>query len=630
MERKTKAATQTGIYLLIVAAILVVANVISFSAYKRADMTKNERFSLSKGSARLVREGLDKELQVDVYVTRGLPKHEAFIQDLTDLMNEYERAGNGHFKYTVIEAKTDDERKAAKEAGLQEAAFGEGSKTGKDQALISKGFMGIAFKYGSEKEAIPILSPEQSQGLEFWITNKIREIRDRADNKSQKLGIITGKDEIKLSESNLVAAQGGRPGGPNMKGILEQALPFYKFEDVDLQNGDAEINKELVGILVTQPGKDYTEKELRRIDQFLMLGNKSAVFFTGAVNVKPNDASMKAELNTHGLEKLLDGYGIELKKEAIFDWGRPVLLRVPTQGQMAMFPYPAVVLAQYDGRLESKDQFLDQRFPGFFRMDEVVFPFPSTVVPHADKQPKASMKVVARTSPKATIATTDTVDLKITSDLKPQGEYAQRAMAIALEAGCCDGSNDCSDADPCKSGTIKSAFAGKDDETIKTSPESKGPSRVLVIAASQFLANPFARAGNAPPMPPQMQMMGPMGGDEDLLMLAQPYAQQYLTESILAFKNTLDWMSGDSDLIAVSAKLLGETSLTYSDISKPSVSAANPEDAKKQAEEADAEQSKVQQQVQWTLTLLPALLFALFGILRWRWRESARQNLTLD
>ena len=415
-----------------------------------------------------------------------------------------------------------------------------------------------------------------------------------------------------------------------MKGILEQALPFYKFEDVDLQNGDAEINKELAGILVTQPGKDYTEKELRRIDQFLMLGNKSAVFFAGAVNVKANDASMKAELNTHGLEKLLDGYGIELKKEAIFDWARPVLLRVPTQGQMAMFPYPPVVLAQYDGRLDAKDQFLDQRFPGFFRMDEVVFPFPSTVVPHAEKQPKASMKVVARTSPKSTIATTDIVDLKITSELKPSGEYAQRAMAIALEAGCCDGSNDCADTDPCKSGTIKSAFAGKEDPTITTSPESKGPSRVLVISASQFLANPFARAGNAPPMPPQMQMMGPMGGDEDLLMLSAPYAQQYLTESILSFKNTLDWMSGDSDLIAVSAKLLGETSLTYSDISKPKETPTTPEEAKKQADELDAEQTSVQQKVQWSLTLIPALLFALFGIVRWRLRESARANLTLD
>src|SRR5690349_20476931 len=103
MERKVKAATQTGIYLLLVAAILVVANVISFGVYKRFDMTKNERFTLSKGSARLVAEGLKQDLQVDVYVTRGLPKHEAFIQDLKDLLDEYERAGNGKLHYTLIE-----------------------------------------------------------------------------------------------------------------------------------------------------------------------------------------------------------------------------------------------------------------------------------------------------------------------------------------------------------------------------------------------------------------------------------------------------------------------------------------------------------------------------------------------
>jgi len=139
MERKFKAATQTGVYLLLVAAILVVANIISYSAYKRLDMTKNERFTLSKGSARLVQEGLKQDLQVDLYVTRGLPKHEIFIQDLTDLLDEYERAGNGKFRYSIIEAKTDEQRTAAKEAGLQEAAFGEGSETGQDQATITRG-----------------------------------------------------------------------------------------------------------------------------------------------------------------------------------------------------------------------------------------------------------------------------------------------------------------------------------------------------------------------------------------------------------------------------------------------------------------------------------------------------------
>jgi ABC-type uncharacterized transport system involved in gliding motility auxiliary subunit len=633
MERKSKARAETGIYLLVVAAILVVANVISYRVYKRFDVTKNERFSLSKGSARLVATGLTRDLDLTLYVTRGLPKHEAFIQDLTDLLNEYERASNGHLHYTIVEPKTDDERAKAKEDGMQEAAFGEGSKTGKDQALISKGFMGLAFKYGAEKESIPMLSPEQGQGLEFWITNKIREIRDRADNKYQEIGILTGKDEIKLSDTNLIASQGRQQqGGPSMKGIIEQALPFYKFKDVDLQGGDAEIDKSLAGVIITQPGKDFTEKELRRIDQFLMLGDKSVAIFASAVNLKASDATMKAELNLHGLDKLLDGYGIEIKKDAVFDWARPAVVRVMTQGMPVIAGHPGTVLAQFDSRADASTQFLDQSFPGFFRMEELVFPFPSTLVMHAEKETKASMHVVARTTPRATAATTDTVEMKpARGELKPKGEYGQHAIAVAIEPGCCKGGTDCRDDDACKAGIIPSAFAGKPGDGIDAPAESKGKSRLLVVASAQFLANPFARSGNGPAMPPQMMMMGQMGGDEELLMISQPYAQQYLTETILAFKNTLDWMGGDSDLIAASAKLIGEPNLTYLDIEKPKVAAATDADAaKKQAEEYDAELTRVQRTVQWTMTLVPALLFALFGLVRWRIRDSRRSNLTLD
>lgn len=614
MERKAKAATQTGVYLAIVAAILVVANVISYGAYKRFDMTKNERFTLSKGSARLVREGLKQELQIDVYVTRGLPKQEAFIQDLTDMMNEYEQSSGGKLHYTIIEAKTDEQRAAAKEAGLQEAAFGEGSETGQDQATITRGFMGIAFKYGSEKEAIPILSPDQSQGLEFWITNKIRELRDRADELNQKFGILTGKDEIKLSDSNLIAAQQGRGGGPNMKGIIEQALPFYKFEDVDLKGGETEINKELVGIIITQPGKEFTEKELRRLDQFLMLGNKALTIFAGAVNIKAADASMKATLNTWGLEKLLDGYGVEMKKEAILDWSRSLSIPVQSQsGQMMWFRAPGILQLQEDSRFEEKEQILDASFAGFFRLGELAFPFPSTLVPHPEKQPEATLKVIARSTPKTTIDASENIDMKFSTDWKPKGEYAQRAIAVTLE------------------GKIKSAYGGQEGLGITAPAESADKSRVLVISASQFLANPFARAGNAPPMPPQMQMMGGMGGDEDLQMLSQPYAQKYLTNTILALKNTLDWMAGDSTLLAASAKLLGETNLTYSDIDKPKQEGEEDEAAMaKKTEDYRAERKKVQTRVQWTLTLLPAALFAAFGLARWRLREDSRANITLD
>src|SRR4051794_24830916 len=103
MDRRSKTATQTGMYLVIVGAILVIGNIISHQVYRRFDLTKNERFTLSKGSARLVREGLDQPMQVDVYVTRGLPKHEILIEDLTDLMNAYERASDAKIHYTIIE-----------------------------------------------------------------------------------------------------------------------------------------------------------------------------------------------------------------------------------------------------------------------------------------------------------------------------------------------------------------------------------------------------------------------------------------------------------------------------------------------------------------------------------------------
>jgi ABC-type uncharacterized transport system involved in gliding motility auxiliary subunit len=611
MERRKKAAAETSIYLVIIAAIAVVANLIAFvGVHKRIDVTKNERFTLSQGSGRLV-GSLKSPLHVDAYVTKGLPKLDAFVRDLTDLLKLYQQRGGGKFEYTLIEAKTEDQRQAAKEAGLKDVAFGESSETGEDQASIAQGYMGLVFKYGSEKETIPIIQPDRADGLEFWISNKIREIRDKADNIHHKIGVITGKDEIKLSDTNLVPTQGQR-GGPSIKGIIDQAFPFYKIEEVDLKNGDTEINKELDGIIITQPGKDYTDKELRRIDQFLMEGNKSLVVFASAVNLKAGDGTMKATLATHGLENLLAGYGIEMKKDAVLEWQRSMRLPVLTAtGTAAWVRAPAIVQAQRDPRYDDEHQLLDDGFAGFFRADEISFPFPSTLVPHPDKQPEAKLKVVARTTPAAWAETGDTVDLKISPSWRPKPPLDQRAIAIAVE------------------GTLKAAMGSGDG--VEVPAASKNKSRVLVVSSAGFLTNPFARSGQGMEMGGQFAMMGPVGGDEQLQMIAGPYAQKYLTGTILSFKNTLDWMSGDSDLIAASAKLLSEANLTYGDITRPKVDANDDDNSiKKKDEDYRAARKTTQNNVQLALTLLCPALFAIFGLVRWRQREAGRANIALS
>jgi len=178
-------------------------------------------------------------------------------------------------------------------------------------------------------------------------------------------------------------------------------------------------------------------------------------------------------------------------------------------------------------------------------------------------------------------------------------------------------------------GTLKAAMGTGDG--VEVPAASKNKSRVLVISSAGFLTNPFARSGQGMEMGGQFAAMGPVGGDEQLQMIAGPYAQKYLTGTILSFKNTLDWMSGDSDLIAASAKLLSEANLTYGDITRPKVDAADDDNSiKKKDDDYRAARKTTQNNVQLALTLICPALFAVIGIALWRLREAGRANIAFD
>ncbi|MFC1641537.1 GldG family protein [Myxococcota bacterium] len=607
VERKRNVAAQTGVYILVLGAIVVIINLLSASTFGRLDMTLTERFTLSKGSARLV-QNLKEPIQVDAYVIRGMAHIDAFVVELVDLLREYERNSNHKFQFTVVEANTDDLRKQAKEAGLQEMRLGAGSAQD-SSVTLTEGYMGLVFKYGSERAVIPQLSPNYDFGLEFWITNKIREIRDKEDEIKHRIGVITGKDELKLSDNNLLPRT-GRGGSHSLKSILQQVFPFYSIEDVDLKNGDNEIDKELVGLVITQPAKDYSEKELRRIDQFLMLGSKALAVFAGAATLKAQDASMDATLSLHGLDKLLPGYGLDVKKNVVFDQGASFVLGLRTLGGMAEIRHPGVLILADDPRMEDDQKLLDTGFAGFFRMQQLAFPFPSSIELLRDRQPAdVTLKPVAQTSEAAAVQEGDSVSLKLKRNWAPKPPFEQRIIAAVAE------------------GKLKSAFAGKPDKDIKVPERAPQPSRVLVLGSGQFLTNPFAYAGNGPEMQGQFQMFGAVGGDRELQMIAEPYAGQFLTTTILSLKNTLDWMSNDADLIAASAKILAAPALQFSTLEKPKIEAGDNEEAiRKKDEEYRQARTRVQNQVQWSLTLGVPLLFAGLGVGRWQLRQSKRNK----
>ena len=340
---------------------------------------------------------------------------------------------------------------------------------------------------------------------------------------------------------------------------------------------------------------------------------KSLAVIASSVNVKASDATMSATLSSHGLDKLLDGYGIELRKDVVLDFNHAFNILVPTESGLARLAFPQFLHVTEDPRFADKESLLDTSFPAFFRLQELMFPFVSSLTLHKDKQPDAkTMKVVARSSPYSFHETTDTVDLKPFQRWKPKPEKPEQYnIAASVE------------------GTLKTAFPSGDKMGVETPDKSAAPARVFVLASSQFLSNPFARAGQGQDMS-QYGMQQMVGGDKELQELGQAYlSKTVLTAMILSFKDTLDWLTGDTDLLAASAKILSEPNLVY-DVGKPKFDANETEDQlKKQLEDLRNARKHQQAWVSWILTLGIPLLFALFGVLRWRMRESARANVSL-
>jgi ABC-type uncharacterized transport system involved in gliding motility auxiliary subunit len=609
MEKRRKSALESGALILVVAAILVAVNALSaLGVYARTDVTKTEKYTLSKGSGSLLRS-MKQTLTIDAYVTKGLPKLDAFVRDLRDLLQEYKNAGAGKFEYSIIEPKDEDTKKRAKDAGLIEQPFGEASNTEDEKAAVTQGYMGLVFRYGEQQDVIKFLPPDRTDGLEFWVTNKIREIRDKGDDIHHKIGVLTGDDEIKPTDNNLVPSNMGKF---SMQGIVTQNFPFYTFSEVDLKGGDVEIPDDLDGLLITQPGKDISDKELRRIDQFVMRGKALAVF-ASAVNIKANDATMNASMSTHGLEKLLEGYGIVVNKDVVIDVWKHARVVVQTAGGAAQAELEQVLEVQDDPRMTGDEALVDTSFPCLFRVEDIAVPFASSLTLKADKQPGAKLKVVMRSSPAAVHLTGDPVDLRPFQKWPPKLKgLQQQQFAVAADV----------------EGTLKTAFPEGDKEGVEAPAQSTKPSRVFLIASSQFLANPMAREGTGPDMGQFGQMMPNLGGDEQMLMLAGPYAQQFVTGSILVFKNTLDWLTGDTDLLAVSAKILADPNLSYGDKLKITPDESE-EQIKKQMDDLKAARKDEQAKIEWFLILGIPALFGIYGAIRWQLRLKSRANVSL-
>ena len=606
--RRVRASGESAGLIVVVGAALVVGNLAMQGVSRfRVDATREERFSLSKkGTAHLL-STLNKPLHIKVYSPEGLATVDAFIRDLRDLLGEYVRYGDGKVTYEVIyperlegEQKTKAEADA-QEAGLRKQLLGETKGAGSKSGTIGEGFLGMVLTYGGEKATVDQqdgLDERNPMGLEFLISNKIRELRDKEDKIVHRIGYLQGHKE---------------KGYQELSQIFGKYFPYYKFEGVDLSKGDKDVDESLDGLIMTTPEEEISTKELRRIDKFLMKGKALAVFANN-VHIKDADPSMNATFSGMGLDKLLSGYGIDFKNEMVIDKGQfwtPVLMGPQGMG-IQLDPYPLIFMADSS----RGDVTFDNKFAPFFRLPQVAVPFPTEITIDQARAGGASVTVtpVLRTTGQIITIQGSTISLHPAREKLGNGatgqkeEKRQAILGVNLE------------------GPIKSAFPGGGEGVDGVPVASIGKARLFVVSSGGYFGNAFQDAGKSP-FGGMMPGMDPnMGADEELMRYAQIYNRARMS-SFLVAKQTCDWISQETDLLAVGAKLMAEPELTYPKSPAPTPSPDEKIDSesfrKKKASWIDSIKAE-QRFTQWGNILFGPALIGLIGLYR-MWNRNARR-----
>ncbi len=186
--------------LLIVIAIVVVANLISRGLYFRIDFTEDQRYTLSKATKDVLAD-LNDVITVQAYFTEELPAQLAYVRnDLRDMLLEYENLAGGNLVFEFINPNESDELKQeAMQSGVAPLSI---NVVENDQRQQIQAFLGIVMKSGDRREVIPVVQPEGA--MEYDLTTAIKKI---AIVDKPRVGVISGYGEASLNSMIQLAQQ---------------------------------------------------------------------------------------------------------------------------------------------------------------------------------------------------------------------------------------------------------------------------------------------------------------------------------------------------------------------------------------------------------------------------------------
>src|SRR5262245_59840796 len=292
---------------LLLIGIVVLANVVGSTLFRRVDLTEGRMYSLSTASKNLVRK-LDDTFLVKAYFSKNLPApYNANSRYLQDLLEEYRVYGKGRFRFEFVDPA--DDAKLEEEAQKHRIPPVQVQVLEKEQFQAKKAYMGVVFMYKDRQETIPIV--ENPVGLEYDITATIKKMT-RASEDLPVVGILSGHEEPEFSDLSTVQQ------------VFEKQ---YRLRPVTVSNGQR-VPPDVSVLLVAAPRRPFSDWEKYAIDQYIMRGGKVA-FLIDKVNA---DLQMGRAFPLRlQLDDWCQNYGFKVNDNLVGDFESPGVLNVSQQ-----------------------------------------------------------------------------------------------------------------------------------------------------------------------------------------------------------------------------------------------------------------------------------------------------------
>ena len=263
--RQTKYTAYAGVYIVVVMAIVAIANVLANRHVKTFDATSNKRYSLSDQTAKIVK-GLNEPATITYY------DRPTGFKQAKDVLDQYANLSpRVHVEYVDLEKNP----MLAREAGV-------------------KSLSTAVVQIGARKEEAKGLTEEGITGAFIRVLK----------NKTRTVCFVTGSGEHQIENSD-------RNGYSRLKDLLGK--DEYATKSISLLE-KAEVPGDCTVLVVAGPSGDYQQPEVDAIKKYVEEGGRALFLLDpplkfGRSEVADNDA----------LTALLQNWGVTTEKDLILD-----------------------------------------------------------------------------------------------------------------------------------------------------------------------------------------------------------------------------------------------------------------------------------------------------------------------